>query len=227
MRILAILTLCAAAAAPQTPPAAPPAPAQSETPTPLAPGLYATFQTSMGNIVCKLYDKEAPIAVRNFVGLARGTKTWTDPKTHRPVRRPLYNGTVFHRVIPDFMIQGGDPKGDGTGSPGYTFKNEDNQFKFDIKGVLAMANAGRDTNGSQFFITVAPYPSLNGDYTVFGQVIQGQEVADAISKVPRDSNDRPLTPVKLVRVTIQHIYAPGEKPPLRRRPAAQPAKKST
>ncbi len=202
------------------------APAKSETAPQFPPGLYATFQTSMGNIVCRLYDKEAPIAVRNFVGLARGTKTWTDPKTHRPVRRSLYTGTVFHRVIPDFMIQGGDPKGDGSGSPGYKFKNEDNQYKFDKKGVLAMANAGRDTNGSQFFITVAPYPSLNGDYTVFGQVIQGQEVADAISKVPRNANDRPRTPVKLVRVTIQHIYAPGEKPPVRR-PAAHAAKKAT
>jgi peptidyl-prolyl cis-trans isomerase A (cyclophilin A) len=204
-----------------------PAPAKTETAPQLPPGLYATFQTSMGNIVCKLYDKEAPIAVRNFVGLARGTKTWTDPKTRRPVRRSLYNGTVFHRVIPDFMIQGGDPKGDGTGSPGYKFKNEDNQYKFDKKGVLAMANAGRDTNGSQFFITVAPYPSLNGDYTVFGQVVQGQDVADAISKVPRDSNDRPLKPVKLVRVSIQHIYAPGEKPPVRPHPAAHPVKKTS
>ncbi len=225
MRTLAILTICVAGAAAQTTGTAPAAGAAA---TPQRePGLYATFQTSMGNIVCKLYDKDAPIAVRNFVGLARGTKTWTDPKTHRLVRRPLYTGTVFHRVIPDFMIQGGDPKGDGTGSPGYKFKNEDNQYRFDKKGVLAMANAGRNTNGSQFFITVAPYPSLNGDYTVFGQVIEGQEVADAISKVKRDANDRPLTPVKLARVTIQHIYAPGEKPPVQRKPVARPVKKTS
>ncbi len=199
--------------APGTPKAAPAA--TSQTPAP-EPGLYATIQTSMGNIVCKLYEKEAPITVRNFVGLAMGTKTWTDPKTRMPVKRPLYTGTSFHRVIPDFMIQGGDPKGDGSGSPGYKFKNEDNQYVFDKKGVLAMANAGRDTNGSQFFITVAPYPSLNGGYTVFGQVIEGQDVADAISKVPRDPNDKPLTPVKIVRIAIKRVRAPGEAAPAKK-----------
>ncbi len=225
MRTLAILLCCAAAAAAQTGGAAAagkaPAGAAAQAPQ-REPGLYATFQTSMGKIVCKLYEKEAPLAVRNFTGLARGAKTWSDPKTGQPVRRPLYNGTVIHRVIPDFMIQGGDPKGDGSGSPGYKFKNEDNKYVFDKKGVLAMANAGRNTNGSQFFITVAPYPSLNGDYTIFGQVIEGQDVVDAISKVPRDpSNDRPLAPVKLVRVTIQRVYAPGEAPPVRKKPAAK------
>jgi len=164
----------------------------------------ATFDTSKGTIVCELYDKQSPLAVSNFVGLANGTKEYTDPKTGQKKKSKFFDGLVFHRVIPGFMIQGGDPLGSGMGGPGYQFKNEnDPSLTFDKPGRLAMANAGRDTNGSQFFITVAPYPSLNGGYTLFGQVIQGQEVVDAISQVPRDGNDRPNTPVVINHVTIK------------------------
>lgn len=215
MKTVSFLLLSAVVAfaqAPASKPAAPKAPAAPAAPK-RDPGLYATIQTSLGNIVCVLYEKESPLTVANFRGLASGTKVWTDSTGH-PVKRPLYSGTIFHRVIPNFMIQGGDPLGNGMGNPGYKFKNEDNQYTFDKKGVLAMANAGRDTNGSQFFITVAPYPSLNGGYTIFGQVIEGQEVADKISEVPRDeaNGDRPLTPVKITRISIQRVPAPGAAP---------------
>ncbi len=213
MKALTCFALSLLAIQAQTPPA--PAKPAAKAAAPLRePGLYAALHTSMGDIVCKLYEKEAPLTVRNFTGLARGTKAWTDPKTGHLTHRPLYSNTLFHRVIPDFMIQGGDPNGDGSGSPGYKFKNEDNAYRFDKKGVLAMANAGRDTNGSQFFITVAPYPSLNGGYTVFGQVVEGQDVADKISLVPRDqaNGDRPLQPVKILRIAIQRVYAPGQVP---------------
>jgi peptidyl-prolyl cis-trans isomerase A (cyclophilin A) len=178
---------------------------------PAEPGTYAVIYTSMGNIVCRLFPQEAPKAVANFVGLASGTKTWTDPKTGKGKRTPLYTGTTFHRVIPDFMIQGGDPVGDGTGDPGYQFEDEINPNRvFDRPGILAMANHGKNTNGSQFFITVAPAPHLNGGYTVFGEVASGQEVADAISKVERDDNDRPNTPVKIIRIAIRKVGGAGK-----------------
>src|SRR3982750_1938865 len=181
-------------------------------------GLYAVVYTSMGNIVCRLFEKEDPKTVANFRGLATGTKAWTDPKTGRIKHTPLYTGTTFHRVIPDFMIQGGDPAGDGTGSPGYKFDNEiDPNHKFDRPGVLAMANSGPNTNGCQFFITVAPAEHLNGNYSVFGEVVTGQEVADAISKVPRNSAEKPDEPVKIAAIAIRTVKAPvdssGAKPP--------------
>jgi peptidyl-prolyl cis-trans isomerase A (cyclophilin A) len=158
----------------------------------------------MGDIKLLLFEKESPLAVKNFVGLAKGTKGWTDPATGKPAQRPLYNGTTFHRVIPNFMIQGGDPLGNGLGTPGYRFNNENSPgLTFDRKGRLAMANAGPNTNGSQFFITVAPYPSLNGGYTIFGQVLEGQDVVDEISQVPRDVRDKPLTPVTILGVVIE------------------------
>jgi peptidyl-prolyl cis-trans isomerase A (cyclophilin A) len=164
----------------------------------------------MGDIVCRLFEHEAPNAVANFRGLATGTKAWTNPKTSKPMHTPLYSGTTFHRVIPDFMIQGGDPAGDGTGFPGYEFDDEINQYrKFDHPGVLAMANHGHNTNGSQFFITVAAAEHLNGGYTVFGEVVSGQDVADAISKVPRDTNDKPLTPVVIKAVAIRTVKPPS------------------
>jgi peptidyl-prolyl cis-trans isomerase A (cyclophilin A) len=164
----------------------------------------------MGNIVCKLLEQETPKAVANFRGLATGTKAWTDPATGKLKHTPLYSGTTFHRVIPDFMIQGGDPAGDGTGSPGYKFDDEiaPNQT-FDHPGILAMANSGPNTNGSQFFITVAPAEHLNGHYSVFGEVVSGQDVADAISKVPRDENDKPVTPVKIIAIAIRTVKAPA------------------
>ncbi|HEY2987862.1 MAG TPA: peptidylprolyl isomerase [Candidatus Binatia bacterium] len=161
------------------------------------------MKTSMGDIVLVLFEDQAPKTVANFVGLATGTKEWTDPKTGQPVKRPLYNGTVFHRVIPDFMIQGGDPLGRGTGGPGYRFGDE---FSPDLKhskpGILSMANAGPNTNGSQFFITVKPTPWLDGKHTIFGEVVKGQEVVSAIVNTPRQPGDRPVKDVVINEVVI-------------------------
>jgi len=202
----------AGTAIPSTSQAAPSAAAsaakQTSSKPALEPGLYATIKTSMGDIHVKLFEKESPLAVKNFVGLAQGTKTWTDPRTGKPTRKPLYNGVTFHRVIPRFMIQGGDPLGNGTGQIGYKFADENTPgLTFDRPGRLAMANAGPNTNGSQFFITVAPYPSLNGIYTIFGQVIEGQDVVNKISEVPRNSQDKPLTPVVISRIAIERVGA--------------------
>ena len=166
--------------------------------------VYATFTTSMGDIVIQLYEDKAPKTVANFIGLATGTKEWTDPKTGEKVKRPLYNGTIFHRVIPNFMVQGGDPLGNGTGGPGYRFEDEFNlELKHYKPGILSMANAGPNTNGSQFFITVAPAPWLDGKHTIFGEVIKGQEVVNSIVNVPRDFRDRPLKEVVLKEVVIK------------------------
>ncbi len=163
----------------------------------------AIIKTSVGTITCELFSKDAPNTVANFVGLATGTKEFKDAKTGSMVKRPFYNGLTFHRVIPGFMIQGGDPLGNGTGGPGYEFNNENTNASFNKPGVLAMANAGPDTNGSQFFITVAPTPGLQGDYNVFGQVISGQDIADKISNLPRNPQDQPLSPVVIESITIQ------------------------
>jgi peptidyl-prolyl cis-trans isomerase A (cyclophilin A) len=187
------------------------APELPNVPLPAEPGLYAVLYTSMGNIVCRLFDKEAPKTVANFRGLATGTKPWTDPATGRTRHTPLYSGTTFHRVIPDFMIQGGDPTGTGNGAPGYKIDDEiDPNLKFDRPGILAMANSGPNTNGCQFFITVAPAEHLNGSYSVFGEVVSGQEVADAISKVQRNSADKPDEPVKITAIAIRTVKAPAE-----------------
>jgi peptidyl-prolyl cis-trans isomerase A (cyclophilin A) len=170
--------------------------------------------TSMGNIVSRLFDADAPKTVANFKGLATGTKPWSNPATGKLQHHPLYSGTVFHRVIPDFMIQGGDPLGTGNGDPGYKFEDELQSSRvFDHPGLLAMANSGPNTNGSQFFITVAPTPWLNGHHTIFGEVVSGQEVADAISKVPRDSDDKPLTPVKILKIAIRKVPAGASAKP--------------
>ncbi|MCX5732272.1 MAG: peptidylprolyl isomerase [Deltaproteobacteria bacterium] len=158
--------------------------------------IHATFQTSAGDIVVKLLPEKAPKTVENFLGLAEGTREWTDPRTRQAVKKPLYDGTVFHRVIPDFMIQGGDPLGTGTGGPGYKFADEigpDN--KFDRPGLLAMANAGPNTNGSQFFITEVPTPHLNRGHTIFGEVVKG---GDLIAKIVRMGNSK----VELKKVVI-------------------------
>src|SRR2546422_735768 len=147
------------------------------------PGTYALFDTNLGSFVVKLFPEDAPKTVANFVGLVSGTKEFVDPKTGQTVKRPFYNGLTFHRVIPNFMIQGGDPIGNGTGGPGYKFEDEfGGPHKFNGPGYLAMANAGPNTNGSQFFVTVAPTPWLNGKHTIFGIVTEGQDVADAISE---------------------------------------------
>jgi peptidyl-prolyl cis-trans isomerase A (cyclophilin A) len=168
--------------------------------------MYAVMKTSEGQIVCRLFEKEAPKTVANFVELAEGTREWTHPVSHEKSKNKLYDGTVFHRVIPDFMIQGGDPAGTGMGGPGYKFEDETkgSAHRFDKKGKLAMANAGPNTNGSQFFITVAGTEWLTGKHTIFGEVIEGQEIADKISKVSARS-DKPVKPVVLESVTIERI----------------------
>ena len=165
--------------------------------------LYATLDTSMGQIVVELFPAEAPNTVKNFVGLARGEQPWMDPASKEIVKRPLYDGTIFHRVIPNFMVQGGDPRGNGMGGPGYKFDDEfTDKLKFDQVGRLAMANSGPGTNGSQFFITVAKTAWLNNHHTIFGQVVQGQAVVDLIVNTPRGANDRPVKDVILKNVTI-------------------------
>ncbi len=171
------------------------------------PGLYAILQTSMGTIVCELFEKETPLAVENFVGLAEGTKDWTDPRTKEVKSKvPFYNNTIFHRVYPKFMIQGGDPLENGKGGPGYKFNDEIlPSLRFNIPGRLAMANSQPNAAGSQFFITVAPAQHLDGRHTIFGTVVEGLDVAARIAAVARDRHDKPLTPVQLAKITIQRI----------------------
>lgn len=165
---------------------------------------YATLVTSLGDIKVRLLPETAPVTVENFVELARGAKDWTDPRSGEKRKEPLYAGTVFHRVIPNFMIQGGDPLGTGTGGPGYDFQDEvTGGPSFDGPGYLAMANAGPNTNGSQFFVTVAPTPHLTGRHTIFGEVVEGQDVADSISQVETDARDRPREDVVLRDVRIE------------------------
>ena len=166
--------------------------------------LTATLRTTEGPIVIRLLPDHAPKTVRNFVDLAQGGREWTDPRTGRVTTGPLYDGTIFHRVIPNFMIQGGDPLGTGTGGPGYQFADEFHpELQFDRPYLLAMANAGPGTNGSQFFITTVPTPHLNRRHTIFGEVIQGQEVVDQISHTATDGRDRPVKDVVLESVEIE------------------------
>ena len=166
----------------------------------------AVIETTAGKLTCTLFPDVAPIGVANFIGLSEGTKDWTSPVTHQKKHGvPLYDGTIFHRVIPNFMIQGGDPAGNGTGDPGYQFKNETSpDLKFDRPGRLAYANSGPDTNGSQFFITEVAYSSLNGGYTIFGQCDDASvTLVKEIARMGRDSEDKPYRPVKIVHITIQ------------------------
>ena len=161
----------------------------------------ATFKTSEGTIVCQLFEAEAPETVANFIGLAEGTKEWNSRSKKGP---KLFDGTIFHRVIPEFMIQGGDPEGSGMGGPGYKFADETKGSPHNFKepGILAMANSGPNTNGSQFFITVTDTSWLTGKHTIFGKVIEGYDVVEKISRVPRGAMDQPKTPVVLESVTI-------------------------
>lgn len=200
-------------------------------------GLYATIQIShgkepMGSIVLKLYEIESPVTVRNFVDLALGRKAWTDPKTGARTRRPLYNGLTFHRVIPGFMIQGGDPLGTGTGGTDVIKDEFHPTLKFDVPGRLAMANAGPNTGSCQFFITEVPTPHLNGKHTIFGQVVEGQDLVGKIARVPRDGRDKPNVPVVMTRVTIERVGAvppggivltPPAKPAAKKAAPAKPA----
>jgi peptidyl-prolyl cis-trans isomerase A (cyclophilin A) len=217
-------SLLAAAQAASTPPKEPmppvqkpasPAPAASAEPT-------AIIHTTAGDLHCTLFPKVAPIGVDNFIGLATGTKDWTNPVSHAKKHGvPLYDGTIFHRVIPEFMIQGGDPAGTGEGDPGYKFKNETSpDVKFDRPGRLAYANAGPGTNGSQFFVTEVPYPSLNGGYTIFGQC--DDSAVELVKKIARMATDgeRPLRPVKITHIEIHYAGASAAKPTTAPKPSA-------
>jgi len=184
-------------------------------------GPTVVFDTTMGRLTCKFYDQQAPVTVANFIGLSDGSKDWTDPATLKKIHhKPLYDGTTFHRVIPNFMIQGGDPLGSGMGDPGYYFQDEFSpDLTFDVPGRLAMANSGPNTNGSQFFITEQPVPELNGKHTIFGQCDEHSVLLVAsIARVDRNSSDKPLTPVVINHITIVRDGQP--MPPL---PAAPPA----
>jgi peptidyl-prolyl cis-trans isomerase A (cyclophilin A) len=165
--------------------------------------MFAVMETSQGKIKLQLFPDKAPKTVENFVGLAKGTKEWTDPKSGKKEKKPLYNGTVFHRVIKGFMLQGGDPLGNGTGGPGYKFEDEFSDLKHTKEGTLSMANAGPGTNGSQFFITVAPTPWLDGKHTIFGEVVEGMDVVHKIENVKTGPGDKPSEPVTIKSVKIE------------------------
>jgi cyclophilin family peptidyl-prolyl cis-trans isomerase len=199
---LAVLTAAAWAQPAQTPDGLPPN---------LPPGLYALIHTSMGTITAELFEKETPNTVRNFIGLARGTRPWLDPKTKQGVARPLYDNITFHRVIPNFMIQTGDPTGTGAHNCGFVLKDEIvRSLRFDRPGRLAMANIGQPNTGAcQFFITEKPFPDGNGMYTIFGQVVGGMELIGQIARVKRDGRDKPKEPVMLNHVDIVRLV---EKP---------------
>ncbi|HSZ60544.1 MAG TPA: peptidylprolyl isomerase [Terriglobales bacterium] len=193
---------------------------------PVATEPTAIIHTTAGDLHCTLFPKIAPIGVDNFIGLAAGTKDWTSATSHAKKHGvALYDGTIFHRVIPEFMIQGGDPKGDGTGDPGYKFKNETSpEVTFDRPGRLAYANAGPDTNGSQFFITEVPYPSLNGGYTIFGQCDDAAvELVKQIARMASDpSNNRPLRPIKITHIEIHRAGTTAHKTTAKPSAAAKP-----
>ena len=172
----------------------------------MQPGTYARFETTQGNFTIRLFDKEAPTTVANFVGLAEGTKEWTDPATGQKRKEPYYDGVIFHRVINGFMIQGGDRLGQGTGGPGYKFSDEFHpSLRHARAGILSMANAGPNTNGSQFFITLGPTPHLDNRHSVFGEVVEGLDVVQKIGAVATGRQDRPVTPVVMNKVTIDRV----------------------
>ena len=166
--------------------------------------VYADFSTTEGDFTVLLYDQEAPNTVANFVGLAEGSKEWTDPRSSKKVRQPYYDGIVFHRVIDGFMIQGGDPLGQGTGGPGYEFADEFHpKLRHDKAGILSMANRGPNTNGGQFFITLGPTPHLDNRHTVFGEVTDGLDVVQRIGRARTGARDRPVTDITLNSVRIR------------------------
>jgi peptidyl-prolyl cis-trans isomerase A (cyclophilin A) len=221
--LLSLATMVAWAQSDSGSQAAPAKPAAKAAAHPAAsPEPVAVFDTTVGKLRCTLFEKETQITVKNFIDLATGAKDWTNPVSHATKHNtPLYDGTIFHRVIPNFMIQGGDPRGDGTGDPGYTFKDEFvSTILFDRPGRLAMANSGPNTNGSQFFITEVPTPHLNGRHTIFGQCDEASvALVKQIARMATDpSNDRPFRPVKIIKVTILRGAAAAAKP-------ATPAKK--
>ena len=208
------------------PAAAKPAPAPAPPAVQRPDGVYATFNIvqgaqPMGTIVIRLYEKEQPLTVANFIGLARGTKAWPDPKTRQLVKRPLYNGLTFHRVIPGFMIQGGDPLGNGMGGTEAIKDEFSPELRFNKTGLLAMANAGPNTGSSQFFITDRPsIPHLDGKHPIFGEVIEGQDLVEKIARVDRDDNDKPRVPVVMKTVTIDRFPKVAPAKPAAPKPAA-------
>ncbi len=206
--------------APKSTTAKPAAAKPATAPAPKLP-IQATFQTTAGDINCTLFPDKAPITVANFIGLATGTKDWKNPSSGAPMHnKPLYDGTIFHRVIPNFMIQGGDPLGNGSGGPGYSFRDEQSDLTFDQPGRLAMANSGPNTNGSQFFITEVPTPHLNGHYNIFGQC-DNNDLVKQIARASTDPrNDRPFSPVKITHVKIVDPNKPAT-------PAKKPATSTT
>ena len=168
------------------------------------PGVYAKFVTSEGNFTVRLYDQEAPLTVENFVGLAEGTKEWMDPRTNEKVQKPYYDNVIFHRVIKGFMIQGGDPLGQGIGGPGYTFADEFHpKARHNKAGILSMANRGPNTNGGQFFITLGATPHLDDRHSVFGEVVEGMDVIEKIGATATNERDRPLTDIAIQTITIE------------------------
>ena len=222
IRLIAVALLGATLGA-QTPPAAPAAAAQAKPAR--EDGLYAVMTTSEGVITMRLFEKETPITVRNFRGLVRGTKEFRDPKTGQMVKRPFYPGVIFHRVIPGFMIQVGDPTGNGTYSAGYTIPEEIvPALKFDQAGRVGMARTSAPHSGStQFFITERARDELDGDYTVFGQVIEGQEVVHKIAVVPRDANDKPKTAIKILSIKLERVGPPPAAPAATKKGVAKKA----
>jgi len=224
-----------AAAKPATTPAAKPAatttPAVAPAKPAREPGLYATLYithgaTPMGTITFKFFEKESPITTKNFVDLAQGRKEWLNPKTGTRVKTPLFNGLTFHRVIPDFMIQGGDPMGNGMGGTDPIIDEYHPSLRMDIPGRVAMANAGPGTGSSQFFITESNQDRLTGRHTIFGQVVEGQELVAKIARVPRGPGDKPDVPVKMSRVAIIRVPDPNApKPPAPAVKKAAPAVK--
>ena len=166
--------------------------------------IFATFDTSEGTFKARLYDDKAPKTVDNFVSLAEGSKEWTDPKTRQQVKRPFYDGLIFHRVIDGFMLQGGCPMGTGTGGPGYKFADEFGPgLKHDRPGLLSMANSGPNTNGSQFFVTLVPTPWLDNKHAIFGEVVEGMDVVQKIGKTRTGPQDRPLSDIQINTVKIE------------------------
>ena len=225
---LAVPAAFAQAPVPAPPPSAPPdlpdSPGATLPRDPVPTGPTLVIDTSMGRLTCKTFPQIAPATVDNFIGLAEGTRDWTDAQTHKKIHgKRFYDGLTFHRVIPGFMIQGGDPVGDGTGDAGYLSRDEISPtLNFTSAGRLAMANSGPNTNGSQFFITEQPVDELSGKYTIFGQCdMPSVDVVTAIARVPRNSDDKPLSPV-----TIQHVTVVREGEPMPPAPAAAPASPS-
>jgi len=222
---MAVAFTVTAAAQTGSPEELPDAPSATQQALTVPNGPTVVLDTSMGRITCQFYEKQAPKTVANFIALAEGTKDWTDPRNNKKQHnKRLYDGTIFHRVIPEFMIQGGDPTGTGTGDAGYSFEDEfDSSLTFDTPGRLAMANSGPNTNSSQFFITEVPTEHLNGKHTIFGQCDESSVlVVKTIARVERDGDDKPSTPVVLKKVTI---VRPGEPMPPRSGSESAPATK--